>query len=57
MPNTRRLYGAVSAPKTVLVLPDADHNDDELLAGEEMIRAMIGFVQPLGLTPDTSNRP
>jgi hypothetical protein len=39
------------------VLPDADHNDDELLAGEEMIRAIIGFVQPLGLTPDSSNRP
>ena len=55
--NTRRLYDAAAAPKTLLVLPDADHNDDELLAGEEMIRAITGFLQPLGLTPDSSNTP
>jgi hypothetical protein len=29
------------------VLPDADHNDDELLAGDEMVRAIVNFVQPL----------
>jgi fermentation-respiration switch protein FrsA (DUF1100 family) len=53
--NTRRLYGAATAPKTLLVLPDADHNDDELNAGEEMIGAIIGFLQPLGLRPDGSS--
>ena len=36
--NSRRLYDAAGAPKTLLVLPNADHNDVELLAGEEMIR-------------------
>jgi len=45
--NSRRLYEAAVAPKTLLVLPDADHNDDELLAGDEMIEAIVRFVQPL----------
>ena len=45
--NSRRLYDAAVAPKTLLVLSDADHNDDELLAGDEMIRAIIRFLQPL----------
>jgi hypothetical protein len=35
------------APKTLLVLPDADHNDYELLAGDEMIQAIVRFLQPL----------
>jgi hypothetical protein len=45
--NSRRLYDAAVAPKMLLVLPNADHNDDELLAGEEMIRAIVHFLQPL----------
>ena len=45
--NTRRLYDAAVAPKMLLVLPDADHNDHELVAGDEMIRAIIRFLQPL----------
>jgi fermentation-respiration switch protein FrsA (DUF1100 family) len=45
--NSRRLYDAAVAPKTLLVLPDADHNDDELLAGDDMIQAIVRFLQPL----------
>ena len=45
--NSRRLYEAAVAPKTLLVLPDADHNDDDLLAGDDMIRAIVRFLQPL----------
>jgi uncharacterized protein len=45
--NSRRLYDAATAPKTLLVLPDADHNDYELLAGNEMIEPIVGFLQPL----------
>jgi fermentation-respiration switch protein FrsA (DUF1100 family) len=45
--SSRRLYDAVVAPKTLLVLPDADHNDYELLAGDEMIRAIVHFLRPL----------
>jgi fermentation-respiration switch protein FrsA (DUF1100 family) len=45
--NSRRLYHAAVGPKTLLVLPDADHNDDELAAGEEMVGAIVRFLQPL----------
>src|SRR5712691_2177209 len=45
--NSRLLYDAAVAPKTLLVLPDADHNDYELLAGDEMIQAIVRFLQPL----------
>ncbi|MBE3064993.1 MAG: alpha/beta hydrolase [Spirochaetes bacterium] len=45
--NTRRLYDAAVAPKTLFVLPDADHNDYELLAGDKMIQAVVRFLQPL----------
>ncbi|MGH9254511.1 MAG: alpha/beta hydrolase [Vicinamibacterales bacterium] len=45
--NSRRLYEAATAPKTLLVVPNADHNDYELLAGDEMIQAIVRFLQPL----------
>ena len=45
--NSRRLYDAAVAPKTLLALPNADHNDDELLAGDEMIQAIVRFLRPL----------
>jgi uncharacterized protein len=45
--NSQRLYDAAIAPKMLLVLPDADHNDYELLAGDEMIQAIVRFLQPL----------
>src|SRR5687768_6825327 len=41
--HSQRLYEAAVAPKTLLVIPDADHNDHELLAGDEMIRAIVDF--------------
>ena len=44
---TRRLYAAILAPKTLVELPGADHNDDELLAGNEMIQSILRFVRPL----------
>ena len=44
---TRRLYAAIVAPKTRVELPGADHNDDELLAGDEMIQSILRFVRPL----------
>jgi len=47
MDNTRRLFEAATAPKTLLVVPDADHNDYELLAGDKMIQAIVRFLQPL----------
>jgi fermentation-respiration switch protein FrsA (DUF1100 family) len=45
--QTRRLYAAVTAPKTLLELPDADHNDEALLAGDEMVQSSVRFVGSL----------
>ena len=41
--HTRRLYDAIVAPKTFLELA-ADHNDQALLDGREMIQAVVGFL-------------
>ena len=45
--HSRRLFDAAAAPKALLVFPDADHNDDALLAGDEMVQAIVRFLQPL----------
>jgi fermentation-respiration switch protein FrsA (DUF1100 family) len=42
---SRHLYAAIAAPKTFVELPSADHNDYELLAGDEMIRAIASFLE------------
>jgi len=44
--HTRRLYDTVLAPKTLVELPGADHNDYELLAGDEMIQSILRFLGP-----------
>jgi fermentation-respiration switch protein FrsA (DUF1100 family) len=41
---SQRVYEAASEPKTLLVVPGADHNDVELLSGEQMIRAIVRTV-------------
>lgn len=45
--HSRRLYEAANEPKSLLVIANADHNDYELLAGEEMIGAIVRFLAPL----------
>jgi fermentation-respiration switch protein FrsA (DUF1100 family) len=45
--SSRRLYDAAVAPKTLLVLPEADHNDYQLSAGDQMIQAVVRFLEPL----------
>jgi fermentation-respiration switch protein FrsA (DUF1100 family) len=42
--HSRRLYDAAPQPKELVVIRGADHNDRELLAGEEMIAAVAAFV-------------
>lgn len=42
--QSQRLYDVAPEPKTLLVIPDADHNDDALLAGREMIDTILGFL-------------
>jgi uncharacterized protein len=45
--SSRRVFDAATSPKTFLLVPDADHNDYELFAGDEMIRAIVRFLQPI----------
>ena len=44
---SRQLYDAANDPKSLLVISGADHNDDSLLAGREMIAAMLRFLRNL----------
>lgn len=46
--QSRRLYDAASSPKTLVIVAGVDHNDDELLAGKEMIDAIVRFLQQVG---------
>jgi len=41
--HTRRLYDAITAPKTLVEI-DADHNDAALLDGKQVIQAIVRFV-------------
>lgn len=41
---SRRLYEAAGEPKAFVPIPGADHNDPELLAGEAMVSAVVGFL-------------
>ena len=45
--SSRRLYDAATCPKTFLLVPDADHNDYELFAGDEMIDAIVRLLQAI----------
>ena len=45
--HSRRLYEAANDPKSLLVINGADHNDYELLAGDEMLDGMMRFLEPL----------
>jgi len=45
--HTRRLYDVLVAPKRFVVLSGADHNDEALLAGEEMLQAIGRFLDTL----------
>ena len=41
---SRRLHAAANEPKALLVIPGADHNDHELLAGRQMIDGVMQFL-------------
>jgi fermentation-respiration switch protein FrsA (DUF1100 family) len=43
--QSQRLYAAAPSPKQLLIIPGADHNDDVLLSGDEMIGAIVTFLQ------------
>jgi hypothetical protein len=43
--QSRRLFEAAPGPKRLLVLPGADHNDEELQAGPKMVEAITAFLE------------
>jgi len=45
--QSRRLYEAVAAEKRLVVIPGADHNDEVLFVGEELMQAVLDFVANL----------
>jgi uncharacterized protein len=45
--QTRRIYEAAGDPKSLLIINGADHNDDSLLAGRDMIGGLLRFLQNL----------
>ncbi len=46
--QSRRVYDAAPAAKELVVVAGADHNDLELLAGDEMIDAIARFIEAAG---------
>lgn len=45
--SSRRFSDAIAAPKTFVEIRGADHNDDELLNGDQMIEAIVRFLERL----------
>lgn len=43
--HSQRLYAAAASPKAFVTIRDADHNDDALLAGPELIEAVVRFLE------------
>jgi fermentation-respiration switch protein FrsA (DUF1100 family) len=55
--QSRRLYEAAPGPKTLVIVEGADHNDHELAAGDQMIRAVESFLQQIGLGSGPGTHP
>ena len=45
--QSRRLFDAAASPKQLVVIRGADHNDMALLAGPEMIDAIVAFLKTM----------
>lgn len=43
--HSRRLYDAANEPKELLVIPGASHNDSVFVGGEEVIQAVVQFLE------------
>ncbi len=42
--QSRELYDRAREPKELLIVPGADHNDAELLAGDRVVEAVVRFI-------------
>jgi fermentation-respiration switch protein FrsA (DUF1100 family) len=43
--DTQKLFVAAREPKRLVVIPDADHNDEALCEGPALIRAIVDLLQ------------
>lgn len=43
--HSRQLYEAIAVEKRMVVIADADHNDESLFVGQELIDAVLAFVE------------
>ena len=50
--QSSRLHAAITAEKRLVVIPGADHNDESMFVGQELIQAVLDFV-----IMASSNRP
>jgi fermentation-respiration switch protein FrsA (DUF1100 family) len=46
--QSQRLYDQAATPKQMVVVQGADHNDIELLNGEQMIASIFAFLERIG---------
>ena len=46
--QSRRLFDAAREPKHLLIVKGADHNDEALAAGQQVVAAVTIFVRSLG---------
>jgi fermentation-respiration switch protein FrsA (DUF1100 family) len=45
--QTRRLFDAAGHPKSLLIIKGADHNDQSLLTGRELMDGVLRFLRDL----------
>ncbi len=45
--QSRRLYAAAREPRRLLIIDNADHNDDELFSGTRLIQGVLGFLEDI----------
>jgi fermentation-respiration switch protein FrsA (DUF1100 family) len=45
--QSRRVFEAANEPRSLLVIPGADHNDDALFTGRPMIEGVLRFLRHL----------
>ena len=43
--QSRLVFDRITAPKEMVVVRGADHNDDELLNGQQLIGSLVGFLE------------
>ena len=46
--QSQRLFDAAASPKKLVIIEGADHNDAELLSGDQMIGAISAFLDEIG---------